>query len=169
MIIRIDENHKVLWLYYLEKRRNKMSFNNILVPVDGSETSYAAIEKAADLAKAFNSKVTIVQVLTLDPYIAAEYISASHTNELIERARKSLLKTLEEAKAKFAEHGVAVETQLLEGQVIQREIVKAAEAVNADLIVIGSHGRTGFKKLVLGSVAQSVLAEGTVPVLIVRK
>ena len=47
--------------------------------------------------------------------------------------------------------------------------VKAAEAAKADIIVIGSHGRTGFKKLVLGSVAQSILAEGEVPVLIVRK
>ena len=134
-----------------------MSFNNILVPVDGSETSYAAIEKAADLAKAFNSKVTVVQVLTLDPYIAAEYITASHTNELIERARTSLLKTLDEAKAKFAEYGVAVETQLLEGQVIQREIVKAAETAKADIIVIGSHGRTGFKKLVLVALHKAFL------------
>ena len=146
-----------------------MSFQNILVPIDGSETSYAAVQKAADFAKTCGSKITVVQVLTLDPYIAAEYISASNTNELIERARKSLLQTLEEAKAKFAEHGVTVETKLLEGQVIQREIVRAAEELSSDLIVIASHGRTGIKKLVLGSVAQSVLAEGTIPVMIVRK
>lgn len=146
-----------------------MSFKKILVPVDGSETSYAAVEKAAEIAKAFDSHVLVVQVLTLDPYIAAEYISGSQTNELIERARVSLLKTLDEAKEKFAALGVTVETRLLEGQVIQREIVNAAEAEKVDLIIMASHGRTGLKKLVLGSVAQSVLAEGTVPVLIVRK
>ena len=146
-----------------------MAFNNILVPVDGSATSYAAIDKAASIAKAFGSKVTVVQVLTLDPYVAAEYISISQTNELIERARKALQQSLDQAKEKFAEYGVEVETKILEGQVIQREIVKEAERVAADLIVIASHGRTGIKKLVLGSVAQSVLSEGTIPVLIVRK
>ena len=69
-----------------------MPFEHILVPIDGSETSYAAVDKAVEIAKAFNSKVTVVQVLALDPYIAAEYISAAQTNDLIERARTSILK-----------------------------------------------------------------------------
>ena len=146
-----------------------MAYQNILVPVDGSETSFAAVAKAAELAKAFGSKITVVQVLTLDPYIAAEYITATQTNDLIERARASIVKTLEEAKQKFTEQGVEAETKLLEGQVIAREISNAAKELNADLIVIGSHGRTGLKKLFLGSVAQSILSEGTTPVLVVRQ
>ena len=146
-----------------------MAYQNILVPVDGSETSFAAVAKAAELAKAFGSKITVVQVLTLDPYIAAEYITANQTNDLIERARASIVKTLEEAKQKFTEQGVEAETKLLEGQVIAREINNAAKDLNADLIVIGSHGRTGLKKLFLGSVAQSILSEGTTPVLVVRQ
>src|SRR5574344_364607 len=146
-----------------------MAYQNILVPVDGSETSFAAVAKAAELAKAFGSTITVVQVLTLDPYIAAEYITANQTNDLIERARASIVKTLEEAKQKFTEQGVEAETKLLEGQVIAREISNAAKELNADLIVIGSHGRTGLKKLFLGSVAQSILSEGTTPVLVVRQ
>ena len=146
-----------------------MAFQNILVPVDGSETSYAAVTQAAEFAKAFNSKITVVQVLVLDPYIAAEYISASQTNDLIERARTSIEESLAAAKAKFNEQGIEVETKLLEGQVIHREIIRAAEELHADLIIIGSHGRTGFKKLFLGSVAQSLLGESHVPVLIVRQ
>ncbi|EXA63586.1 universal stress protein [Acinetobacter variabilis] len=146
-----------------------MSFEHILVPVDGSETSYAAVDKAVEIAKAFNSKVTVVQVLALDPYIAAEYITAAQTNDLVERARTAILKTLDEAKAKFAAAGINAETQLLEGQVIYSEIVKAAESLNTDLIVIGSHGRTGFKKLFLGSVAQSILGQANVPVMVIRK
>lgn len=146
-----------------------MAYHNILVPVDGSETSYAAVAKAVELAKAFSSKVTVVQVLSLDPYIAAEYISANQTNDLIERARTAIVESLEAAKAKFHEQGIEVETKLLEGQVIHREIVKAAEESHADLIIIGSHGRTGFKKLFLGSVAQSLLGESHIPVLIVRE
>ena len=146
-----------------------MPFEHILVPVDGSETSYAAVDKAVEIAKAFNSKVTVVQVLALDPYIAAEYITAAQTNDLIERARTAILKTLDEAKAKFAAAGIDAETQLLEGQVIYSEIVKAAHSLNTDLIVIGSHGRTGFKKLFLGSVAQSILGQADVPVMVIRK
>ena len=146
-----------------------MAYQNILVPVDGSETSYAAVAQAAELAKAFGGKITVVQVLALDPYIAAEYISATQTNDLIERARTSVLKTLEEAAAKFSDLGIPVEAKLLEGQVVHREIIKEAESSKADLIVIGSHGRTGLKRLFLGSVAQSVLGEAHIPVLVVRQ
>lgn len=146
-----------------------MAYQNILVPVDGSETSYAAVAQAAELAKAFGGKITVVQVLALDPYIAAEYISATQTNDLIERARTSVLKTLEEAAAKFRDLGIPVEAKLLEGQVVHREIIREAETSKADLIVIGSHGRTGLKRLFLGSVAQSVLGEAHIPVLVVRQ
>ena len=146
-----------------------MAYQHILVPVDGSETSYQAIGKAAALAAAFNSQITVVQVLTLDPYIAAEYITAQQTNELIERARQSIIKALENAQEKFAEFGLKAETKLLEGQSISDEITKAAKSSGVDLIVIGSHGRTGLKKLFLGSVAQSILGESEIPVLIVRK
>jgi nucleotide-binding universal stress UspA family protein len=146
-----------------------MAYQNILVPVDGSETSYAAVAQAAELAKAFGGKITVVQVLALDPYIAAEYISATQTNDLIERARTSVLKTLEEAAAKFSDMGIPVEAKLLEGQVVHREIIREAETSKADLIVIGSHGRTGLKRLFLGSVAQSVLGEAHIPVLVVRQ
>lgn len=146
-----------------------MAYQNILVPVDGSETSYAAVAQAAELAKAFGGKITVVQVLALDPYIAAEYISATQTNDIIERARTSVLKTLEEAAAKFSDLGIPVEAKLLEGQVVHREIIREAETSKADLIVIGSHGRTGLKRLFLGSVAQSVLGEAHIPVLVVRQ
>ena len=146
-----------------------MAYQNILVPVDGSETSYAAVAQAAELAKAFGGKITVVQVLALDPYIAAEYISATQTNDLIERARTSVFKTLEEAATKFSDLGIPVEAKLLEGQVVHREIIREAETSKADLIVIGSHGRTGLKRLFLGSVAQSVLGEAHIPVLVVRQ
>ncbi len=145
-----------------------MTFQNILVPIDGSQTSLAVVDKAVELAKAFNSKITVVQVMTLDPYIAAEYITAAQTNDLIERARTAILQNLEEAKQRFEQAGVQVESQLLEGQVVNTEIIRAVKTLGADLIVIGSHGRTGFKKFFLGSVAQSILGQAEVPVLVIR-
>ena len=61
------------------------------------------------------------------------------------------------------------ETQILEGQTVHKVIVEATAELAADLIVIGSHGRKGFKKLLLGSVTQAILEEGTVPVLVVHQ
>lgn len=146
-----------------------MAYQHILVPVDGSETSLVAVKQAAEIAKAFHSKVTALCVLVLDPFIGVEFVNtAEMQQDYLQQVRDQVQHTLADAKAKFLEYGVEVETKAVEGQIIHTEIVKAAQENNADLIVIGSHGRKGFKKLVLGSVAQSVLGESHVPVLVVR-
>ena len=77
-----------------------MAYQNILVPVDGSETSLSVVKHAAELAKAFNSKITVVQVMTLDPYIASEYLAHGQSNMLIERAREFIQSKIEELKNK---------------------------------------------------------------------
>jgi len=145
-----------------------MLYQHILVPIDGSETSMVAMKEAIKLGKALNSKITVVQVMALDPFIADAYVKTGETNELIERTRTYLLYILEKAKQQFSNEGITVETKLLEGFVVHEEIIQAAQDLNADLIVMGSHGRTGVRKLVLGSVAQKVLGESHIPVLIVR-
>ncbi|KKC45532.1 universal stress protein [Acinetobacter oleivorans] len=145
-----------------------MLYQHILVPIDGSETSLIAMKEAIKLGKALNSKITVVQVMALDPFIADAYVKTGQTNDLIERTRTYLLDILEHAKQEFADEGITVETKLLEGFVVHEEIIQAAQDLNADLIVMGSHGRTGVRKLVLGSVAQKVLGESHIPVLIVR-
>ncbi|NUF15252.1 universal stress protein [Acinetobacter lactucae] len=145
-----------------------MLYQHILVPIDGSETSMVAMKEAIKLGKALNSKITVVQVMALDPYIADAYVKTGQTNDLIERTRTYLLDILEQAKQQFFNEGITVETKLLEGFVVHEEIIQAAQDLNADLIVMGSHGRTGVRKLVLGSVAQKVLGESHIPVLIVR-
>lgn len=146
-----------------------MTYQNILVPVDGSELALSVVKHAAELAKAFNSKVTIVEVMTLDPYIAAEYLSAGQTNVMIERAREFIQSNIDAAKAQFESLGVQAEAQLLEGESIHRTIIKAVEDLNIDLIVLSSHGRSGFKKLLMGSVAQSLISESKVPVFVVKQ
>ncbi|WP_375037814.1 universal stress protein [Acinetobacter sp. RW6] len=145
-----------------------MLYQHILVPIDGSETSMIAMKEAIKLGKALNSKITVVQVMALDPFIADVYVKTGQTNELIERTRTYLLDILEQAKQEFTNEGITVETKLLEGFVVHEEIIQAAQDLNVDLIVMGSHGRTGVRKLVLGSVAQKVLGESHIPVLIVR-
>ncbi|MHA3115510.1 universal stress protein [Acinetobacter sp. ANC 4635] len=147
-----------------------MAYKHILVPVDGSETSLAAVKQASSIAKAFSSKVTAVCVLAVDPFVAVEFVNTDQfINDYVAKAKEEIQEILEQAKALFAQEGVTAETQILEGQTIHKEIVEATKELGADLIVIGSHGRKGIKKLFLGSVTQAILSESTVPVLVVHK
>jgi nucleotide-binding universal stress UspA family protein len=143
-------------------------FKHILVPVDGSETAQRAVEKAAGLARAFGSEVTAIYVIDPYPFTGlgsdfaygqAEYLSAAtaEAKEATETARR----TLEQA-------GVKVTTSVIEAHAAWRGIVDTASATGADLIVMGSHGRRGLEKVVLGSVAQRVLSHAHQPVFIVR-
>ena len=143
-------------------------FKHILVPVDGSTTSLLAVSKAAELAKAFGSAVTAVYVLDPYPFTGvgadfaygqAQYLSAAtaEANNALENVHKAL-----------ADSGVAVKTLISEGHTVHEGIVRVGENVGADLIVMGSHGRRGLQKLVLGSVAQRVLQTAHVPVLVMR-
>jgi nucleotide-binding universal stress UspA family protein len=146
-----------------------MSFQHIVVPIDGSNTSYAAVAKASELAKAFGSKITAISVLSLDPFLGIEFI---HTPDMldtaIQNARDELHTILQETAEKFAQQGLNIDSKLIEGNEIGRAIVTAVQELDADLVVIGSHGRKGFQKFVLGSVTQSILGDITVPVLVVR-
>ena len=145
-----------------------MTYQKILVAIDDSEISVNVIQQAAQLAKALNSEITVVEVMALDPYLADTYIRLGQSNDLIERVRGYVQENLAKAEQKFEELGLTVATQVLEGFSVPQEIIGAAQNLGADLIIMGSHGRTGFKKFILGSVAQKVLGESHIPVLIVR-
>jgi nucleotide-binding universal stress UspA family protein len=106
--------------------------------------------------------------MTLDPYLADAYLRMGQSNELIERVRSYVQENLTKAQKQFEELGQTVATQVVEGFSVHEEIIKAAQNLEVDLIIMGSHGRTGFKKFILGSVAQKVLGESHIPVLIVR-
>ena len=145
-----------------------MAYQKILVAIDDSEISANVIQQAAQLAKALNSQITLVQVMTLDPYLADAYLRMGQSNELIERVRSYVQENLTKAQKQFEELGQTVATQVVEGFSVHEEIIKAAQNLEVDLIIMGSHGRTGFKKFILGSVAQKVLGESHIPVLIIR-
>lgn len=147
-----------------------MTYQHILVPVDGSQPALAAVQQAADLAKACGSKVTAVCVLSVDPFIAVEFVDTQAlVDDYRRQAKQEIQKSLDQAKALFTQQGVEVETRVIEGQEIYKEIINTAEEVHADLIIMGSHGRKGLKKLFLGSVAQNVLAATPLPVMIVKQ
>ena len=143
-------------------------FKQILVPVDGSPTSLAAIDKAAGLAQAFGAKVSAIFVI--DPYpftgIGADF--AYGQDQYLTAARAEAGAAIEAASTRLKQAGVSADTKVVEAHAVWRGILEAADAVGADLIVMGSHGRRGLEKLVLGSVAQSVLSHTRINTLVVR-
>ena len=88
-------------------------------------------------------------------------------NEWIATLNEDARQIESEAIAKYADSGVTIETKVLEGYP-SSALLDVAKNTSADLIVMGSHGRTGLKRLWLGSVAESVVQEATIPILIVR-
>lgn len=143
-------------------------FKHILVPVDGSSTSLQAVAKAAEMAKAFGSEVTAVYVLDPYPFTGVGADFAYGQAQYLSAATAEANKALEEVNKVMTDAGVAVKTLVGEGHAVHEGIARVCENVGADLIVMGSHGRRGLEKLVLGSVAQRVLQTVRVPVLVVR-
>ncbi|MCU4414055.1 universal stress protein [Acinetobacter sp. WU_MDCI_Axc73] len=146
-----------------------MSYHRILVPVDDSPLSDAAVKHAIDVAKAFNSSVTIMSVVAVDPFVGVDFykVAPAVTEHLFE-AEKSAEAHLQKISDIFSANEIETNTKIIREEPTAVGILNIADEVNADLIIMGSHGRSGLKKLVLGSVAQKVLAESLIPVLIVK-
>lgn len=140
-----------------------MSFENILVPTDGSEYTKAAVRKAMELAKLSGGKITALYVL--DQTIL--------TNMPMDTAVMNVYNTLEkEGKTAVdfvrdlgAEEGIPVELSIKEGTPVK---VILDESPNYDVIVMGTLGRTGMSKLLMGSVAERVVRASQCPVMVVR-
>lgn len=143
-------------------------FKHILVPVDGSPTAQLAVEKAIQLAKAFDSRVSTIFVIDPYPFTGVGTDFAYGQAKYLSAATAEANAAVKAAKAAFVDAGVSVEASVIESHTAWRGVVKAAESMQADLIVMGSHGRSGLEKLVLGSVTQAVLSHTKLPVLVVR-
>ena len=147
-----------------------MSYQNILVPIDDSPISYAAVEHAEKIAQAFGSHITILSVLAVDPMIGVDfYKTIPSITEYILAAEKNAQGRLDDLQDTLLGHGIQVTTRIARDVSTATAILNVADEINTDLIVMGSHGRTGLKKLVLGSVAQEVLSRCPLPVMIVKQ
>lgn len=143
-------------------------FKNILVPIDGSPTAAVAVAKAAGLAQAFGSAVTALYVFDPYPFTGVGADFAYGQGQYLSAANAVASAALDEVRQTFQTAGVAATMQVVEGHSIHRHILETAWDIGADLIVMGSHGRRGIEKLVVGSVTQQVLAHTHLPVLVVR-
>ena len=143
-------------------------FKHILVPVDGSNTGLVAVGKAVDLAKVFDSAITLVHVIDQYPFVGVGTDYAFGQTEYISAATANANNALAAAEEAVAAAGLRAQRLVIEGHVMEDGILQAAKTAHADLIVMGSHGRHGIEKLLLGSVTQRVLSHTTLPVLVVR-
>lgn len=148
-------------------------FRNILVATDGSDLAEKGVNQGIALASQLGSKLTFVSVTELLPsygiVVAAEWASSPESFEdYRDSITKSANEILKKARDKAKEAGVAAEAVHIENQSPAHGIIDAAKAYECDLIIVSSHGRSGVSKLLLGSQAATVLAESTVPVLILK-
>lgn len=140
-------------------------YDRILVPTDGSEGVERAVEHAVDLASAHGAALQVVYVVNTASFATLPMeTSWEGVGDMLREDGATALQRVEEI-ADAA--GVPVETHLLEGSP-SREIVRYAEDGGVDLIVMGTHGRGGIDRLLLGSVAERVVRSSEVPVLTVR-
>jgi nucleotide-binding universal stress UspA family protein len=139
----------------------------ILHPSDFSPASRAAFAKAIALAKQNHARLIVAHVLAPVMPMADGYISPEAYAQMEAAGRRYGQKHLAALVAKAKKAGVGARALLLDGIVSDR-IVRAAKSQHADLIVIGTHGRTGIARFVLGSVANRVVSHAGCPVLTVR-
>lgn len=149
-------------------------FKSILVAVDGGATSMRGFRQALALAKDQAATLHVVHVLDDAPlitgYEGAGYITQDYVDRLDETLRRNANKVLAKAGAEASAEGVAINPVLIEarGNGVAGCIVREAKKLRADLIVLGTHGRTGLQRLVMGSDAEAVVRETKLPVLLVR-
>ena len=146
-------------------------FKNILLATDGSDISARAAIMAVNLARVHGAKITAVYVMEPYPYLGIGEASPYGMQAYAAAAQKLAADAhmaVETLCTQAGSAAVPLEARAIENVGAPTGIVQTAKAEGADLIVMGSHGRSGIARMMLGSVANRVLAESPVPVLVVR-
>ncbi len=145
-------------------------YQRILVPVDGSTSSSRGLDEAVMLAKLTGASLRLVHVVDALSFTACLEKGAACTDDVVPTLKKAGQEILEQARASVAASGIAVDTLLCESLAVRTStlVVEEANAWNADLIVIGAHGRRGTRQWMLGSDAEQILRVSPMPVLLVR-
>lgn len=145
-------------------------FQRILVPIDGSPTSQAGLKEAIELGKLTQGRLRLVHVVDEQSFISAAEGVSVNIGDLLDSLRANGKTILDQGQATVKAAGLPVETILHDGfsGSVHETINTEASNWNADLIVIGTHGRRGIGRFIMGSSAENVLRYATVPVLLIR-
>lgn len=145
-------------------------FSRVMVAFDGSKDSVKAVQLAASLTRKFDAELTIVHVFS-SPAIglsAASGMPVPDYGEMEEASKEAGRKVLERGLKLASEAGVKAEGELLESPSVVEALVTFASNHKEELIVVGTRGMTGFKKLILGSVSTGLISHAHCPVLVAR-
>lgn len=147
-------------------------YDHIMVSIDGSEAAARAVDHAAELAKRLQARLTIVTVTEQAPSFDEAEIGWSVPGDVYDQIRRAgsarSEAILKGAMLKASGRDISAASAKTEADRPYEGILELAEKIGADLIVMGSSGRTGINRLILGSQASKVLAMARVPVLIVK-
>lgn len=143
-------------------------YQRILVPIDGSTTSEYALDEAIKFAQQQKAHITVLHVI--EDVLFSENDDYINYAELVHALRANGEKILARAHNKMRQTGIEHETKLLiaQGQRVVDVIINEAKNQSADLIITGTHGRTGFSRILLGSVAEGLARTSHIPILLIR-
>jgi nucleotide-binding universal stress UspA family protein len=137
--------------------------------VDGSGASFKASNQAIDMAKNLAASLTVLYIISPATYIDLGYANVGRIKETQSTEKKQAQHKVDRVKKKAIEKNVTVKTDvLIKYTSVVKEIVEYAEKHKIDLIITGSRGMSGFKKMLLGSVASGVVTYANCPVLVVK-
>jgi len=148
-------------------------YKNILVPLDGSALAECTLSHVKNLFKDGSvGEVTVLNVVKVDlPWATLgfdQYFKTIDINPIREPLFIASRKYLADIESRLVSEGIKVKTESLEGNRPADTIIEYAQEKGMDMIIIGTHGHTGLKKLLLGSVAFGVLHQSHIPVLLIR-
>ena len=146
------------------------SYRRILVPIDGSPTAMRGLDEAIGLCKATAGSLRILHVMDDLVFVSGFESGATYAKDVVPQLRKSSEQLLEAGRKRAEAAGVPAETVLVEcfARRTSEIVCEQAVAWRADLIVVGTHGRRGVRRMMLGSDAEQIVREAPVPVLVVR-
>jgi nucleotide-binding universal stress UspA family protein len=145
-------------------------YKRIMVPVDGSDGAMHALDKAIALAQLMDAQVQAVFVLAHPAQlvdVTGGFVEEPRADDVTSRTATSVL---DDARERFARSNVEGSVRAIDsyGESIATVLMRGMDEFSADLVVMYSHGRRGFKRLLAGSVAESLLRDTTVPLLLLR-
>jgi nucleotide-binding universal stress UspA family protein len=145
-------------------------YQRILVPFDGSATSSRGLDEAIGIATLTGASLRLIHVLDILDFTSGFETAAVFTDHVIPFMRRTGQEILHDGKARAEKAGVRADTVLLEGMKtrLSEVVAEQARAWGAELIVIGTHGRRGVDRMLLGSDAEQIMRTAPVPVLLVR-
>jgi len=139
---------------------------NIVIPTDFSKISYTAFHYAKEIGYMYKAKLHLIHILDEVPPVFGNGLNGNSKETISEEAEIIAREKLEQAKEELGQStGLEISVELRKG-VDHEEIIKYAKELNAELIVIATHGRSGVMQTLLGSVAQKVIKNAKCPVLV---